>query len=122
MKAAPVSGDMLVKLALGALAVGLAWYTIRKAKNAVSDAVSQLGDWTGNKLQYLNPMNDQNIVYSGVNSVGGYLAGDTSGSWTLGGAIYDAFHDDPFAPPKPPTLPLVDPRKPPVYDYTPGIY
>jgi len=38
----------------------------------------------------VNPLNDENIFYTGTNAVGAVLADDQD--WTLGGAIYDWTH------------------------------
>lgn len=41
----------------------------------------------------LDPADSRNLAYSGVNGIGRVLTGDAS--WTLGGGIYDFFHDVP---------------------------
>lgn len=38
----------------------------------------------------VNPINQDNIFYSGVNAVGGHISGDPS--WTLGGQIHEWFN------------------------------
>ncbi|GAA6152540.1 hypothetical protein [Pseudoteredinibacter isoporae] len=37
--------------------------------------------------QSINPINDQNIFYSGVNNLGAYVSGNPD--WNLGTSIYD---------------------------------
>lgn len=39
----------------------------------------------------IRPTSDQNVIYRGVNAVGGAVSGEGSG-WTLGGWIYDITH------------------------------
>jgi hypothetical protein len=39
MKVAPVSGDMLIKLAIGAAVVGVAWWAVRRGQQSVADAI-----------------------------------------------------------------------------------
>ena len=71
--------------ALAVVALVTVAYLGRKAGQgaaAVADAV--------------NPLNPGNLAYSGVNAVGGALAGDNGrnadGSWTFGGWLYDVTH------------------------------
>lgn len=37
-----------------------------------------------------NPTSDNNLIYRGVNTVGGWLGGDSN--WSLGSKIYDWWH------------------------------
>ncbi len=39
----------------------------------------------------IRPTSDQNLIYRGVNAVGGAVSGEGS-AWTLGGWIYDITH------------------------------
>jgi len=40
--------------------------------------------------QAVNPINDENIFYTGVNAIGGYISGEDN--WNLGAKIYDWTH------------------------------
>lgn len=96
MKIAPVSADLLIKLALGAAAVGVVYFSYKKLTGAAGEAFDAA---TGFASTTLNPASDQNLIYKGVNAVGAAATGDTSGGWSLGGWIYDITHPDPMAPP-----------------------
>lgn len=71
------SGLMLAAVGV----VGLIAWTVYKKAGAVGDAVKKAAP-------YLNPASDQNLIYSGINAVGGAITQDDY--WTLGGAVYDA--------------------------------
>jgi len=58
----------------GIIAVGALWYLKKKAGD-VADAV--------------NPLNNDNVFYTGYNSVGQVVYDDPH--WSLGGYIYDLF-------------------------------
>lgn len=60
-------------------------YALWKAKQGV-EAVADFA------ARDLNPASSENLVYRGVNAVGGAIAGDDS--WSLGSAIYDWLHPD----------------------------
>lgn len=105
MKFAPISADLLLKLALIAGGIGLAVYLVRRASGAVSGAVDtvvagaqQVADAV---ITGVNPTNPQNWAYSGSNAVGAAVVSDTGpgrnadGSWTVGGWLYDVTHPDP---------------------------
>lgn len=90
MKIAPVSGDLLVKVGVGVAVLGLAAYLLYRAKRAVGEA-----------LPYINPIDRDNVAYTGVNAVGGVLVTDPAGpgknadgSWSLGAWAYDVLHGD----------------------------
>lgn len=106
MKTAPVSGDMLLQLALLAAGVGLVWYLYRQtagklssAADAVSETVGDLVDAAGEVADAVivgvNPSDPGNWVNQGVGAVGSALVSDTGpgrnadGSWTVGGWLYD---------------------------------
>lgn len=98
MKVSPVSADMLIKLALGAVAVGVVWYGYKKISGAAGAAVGSVVETVSEVASTsLNPASDQNLIYRGINAVGGAAAG--SDSWSLGSWIYDLTHSDPLAPP-----------------------
>lgn len=142
MKIAPISADLLVKLALVALVVGGGVYVARRvwgslpslpglpdvgawvdsASNFVGDTAAAAGeqynsanDWArevhdewrdgiGMGVDYsvrqvqtsLNPGSSQNLIYRGVNAVGGSVTG--SKDFSLGSWIYDLVNPAPAAP------------------------
>lgn len=94
MKIAPVSADLLIKLALvagGLLAVA---YVVRKASTAASDAAGAAWDATSQAVRdgawAVTPWNNNNAIYQGVNSA---LFPD--GSETLGTWLYNVTHPEP---------------------------
>lgn len=77
-------------LAAGA---GLAYLLIlsaRAAKSTAQSAVQYAGESLSSLGNAINPVNQDNIFYGGVNAVGGKLTGDSD--FTLGGWIYDKTH------------------------------
>jgi hypothetical protein len=71
-------------VAIGIVGVLIIGYLVKeKAAKAIPDAAKAVG-------QAINPINDQNIFYTGVNAVGGYVSGKDN--WNLGSAIYDWTH------------------------------
>jgi hypothetical protein len=127
MKVAPVSADLLIRLALVAAGLGLAYYAWRKASGVVEDAFSTALDAAstaaGNVADAIivgtNPVNPDNWANRAATAIGDTLVSDTGpgrnadGSWTLGGAAFDLLNpgwsdnlsgltaiDDP-APPRP---------------------
>lgn len=102
MKIAPVSGDMLLKVAAGAVLVGGLVYLVTKITGAASGAVGSVVDSvTEAASTTFNPASDQNFIYESVNWVGGSISGSKPGEWSLGTWIYDITHDDPLTlPPK----------------------
>ena len=74
------------------IGVGVVWYASKVAAKGVQTSVSAV-------LDAINPISAGNIVYQGVNSVGGVIAG--SPTYSVGSAIYEATHPsepDPTAP------------------------
>lgn len=65
-------------------------YVLYRAVPKVAAAATAVGN-------AVNPLNNENVFATSVNKVGGILAGDTSGSWSLGSWIYDLTHADPLA-------------------------
>ena len=63
---------------IGAGVVGMAYF-----KNKALETVGDIGT-------AVNPTNNENIFYTGVNGVGTALTGDKN--FSLGGWIYDATH------------------------------
>ncbi|MCZ2495723.1 hypothetical protein GN316_03030 [Xylophilus sp. Kf1] len=97
-------------LAIGTVLIAgyVVWRVSRAASGAASaigetiaNAGYQLWDTAGNVASAVNPTNPNNVIYSGVNSVGGAVTGTKD--WSLGSAIYDWMHPEEaamFAPPK----------------------
>lgn len=105
MTRAPVSGDMMVKLALAAAAVGLVYFGYRKLSGvagAAGDALAAAGETAINVVSTtLNPASTENAIYKGTNAIGGSLVTDPAGpgknadgSWSLGGWFYDVTHPE----------------------------
>lgn len=69
-------------LAIGAVGAIGVYYTQKK----LAETASGVG-------QAINPINQDNIFYSGVNAMGKKITG--SQSWTLGGAIYEVVNGTP---------------------------
>lgn len=110
MKVTPVSADLLIKIALGALVVGGLIYAVAKAKKAVTDTVNHTAGaaWNGvvSTLNQVNPLNNDNIIYQTANTITG-----GSKDNPLGGRIYDAgqaVHD--FVFPKTPSITYAQPE------------
>lgn len=55
-------------------------------------AVPKVAAAVGDAAQAVNPLNHDNVIAGAANKVGGIIAGDESGNWTLGGWIYDLTH------------------------------
>lgn len=98
MQAAPISGDMRVKLAMGAAVLLVAYLLVKKIGSGLSaagDAAANVADAVGTAI---NPANPDNLVNSGVNALGNAVVSSTGpgrnadGSWTLGGSVYDVTH------------------------------
>lgn len=99
MKVAPVSADLLIKLAMTAAVVGVVYYGYKKLSGAAGEALGNAASTiTETVTTTLNPASDKNIIYKGVNAVGGAVSG--SDSWSLGSWIYDITHpEESTAPP-----------------------
>lgn len=103
MRVAPVSADLLIRLALVAAGVGLAYYLWRRTTSAVGDAVGDAFDAAGAAVSDVadaiivgtNPANPDNWVNQGATAIGGALVDadgpgrNADGSWTVGGWLYD---------------------------------
>jgi len=88
------------------LAVGtvlIAGYVVWRVSRAASSAATAIGDtltnagyqlWdtAGNVATAVNPTNPNNVIYGGVNAVGGAVTGTKD--WSLGSALYDWFHPE----------------------------
>lgn len=88
MKIAPVSADLLIKLALASAAVGLLWYVGTKIASAGQGAITAAGQ----ALQLVNPASTENVAYQTANTVTEAITGDSS----FGGWLYSVTHPDPM--------------------------
>ena len=96
MRVAPVSADLLVKIGLGIVAIGAAWYVLHQA----SAAGSGIATAVSNAVDKVNPTNPENVAYQTANAMGGEIVGpepdapgrNADGSWSLGAWIYDVTH------------------------------
>lgn len=80
MKVAPVSTDLLIKLGLGVLVLGVVWYGLNKAANVGGQLATQVND-------ALNPTSNNNVAYQTAN----WATGGTSDQ-SIGTRLYDFFH------------------------------
>lgn len=103
MRIAPVSGDLLVKLTLVAVAVGVLAYGTRKAVQAVQsvnpigtvrDVLYGTADYFGNVWDsgVINPASTNNAIYTGINDVFWPDQSESLGTW-----LYGVFNPDPMA-------------------------
>lgn len=112
MKIGAVSGDLVVKLALLAGAIGLAWYVYRQTAGRLSsaadsvtetvrDLVNSASEVADSVIVGVDPTNPSNWINQGVSAIGGAVVSDTGpgrsadGSWSVGAWLYDVTHDDP---------------------------
>jgi len=101
MKVAPVSADLLVKLAIAG-AVGLAiYYALKKAGDGLSAVSDSVGEVVDAVVTSVNPNSSENLVYKSTAAVGSMLVTDPNGpgknadgSWSLGGWFYDITHPE----------------------------
>lgn len=98
MKIAPVSGDMVIKLGLGLLALGgvaMVIYTVKSQASAAAGAVSNFAEQAAATI---NPSSRDNFVYSGFNGIAATVAPangpgyNADGTWSLGAWLYDIQH------------------------------
>jgi hypothetical protein len=96
-----VTSDTAVKLAaVGGGLLLIAWVINRGASAAsgvldsagaaFSNGVSSAADFVGTRL---NPASDQNLMYGGVNAVGGAITGTSD--FSLGSWLYDVINPEP---------------------------
>lgn len=104
MQVAPVSGDMLVKLALGVAVIGAAVWAVRSMRAALGDAADAAAEWAENTTQagleqattdstslgaivaYGGPLNPFGRLVPGMRAVYDWATGPSSsggatGSW-----------------------------------------
>lgn len=94
MRVAPVSADLLIKLALLGIGVGVAVWAVRRMSDAVSGAVDSAwgqldaaAQWVRDGTKYINPASPDNLIYSGLNNNQWPDGSNTWGSW-----LYDEIH------------------------------
>lgn len=81
MRVGAVSGDLVIKLAMGAAVVVAGLYLVKRARQAIPDLAG-----------YVNPLNPENVANQAVNEAVTAVVGYPE---TLGGAVYDLFHRNP---------------------------
>ena len=81
MKVTPVSADMLLKIGLAVVGVGVAVWAVNRVTNAASDAAGAAWDWAGTNL---NPWSRENVAYQTVNNAIWPDGGETVGTWAQG--------------------------------------
>lgn len=102
MKIAPVSADLVIKLALIAGGIGLAWYVYKRTAGAAlaagTRAIEVAGEVADAVIVGTNPINPANWVNRGVSAAGGAIVSDTGpgrnadGSWNPGAWLFDITH------------------------------
>ena len=98
VKLGTVSPDPLIKLALVAGAIGLAYYAYKQASGAAGAVARQLGEVADAVIVGTNPANPENYVNRAVSAVGSAIVSDTGpgrnadNSWTVGAWAYDVLH------------------------------
>lgn len=91
MKLAPVSGDLVVKLALGGAALLALVYAAKRVRDSLPSI--SVPDWST-----FDPTSDQNALYQATNGV---ISAGVGYDETLGGWLYDITHRDPTKDPLP---------------------
>jgi hypothetical protein len=83
MKIAPVSADLLIKLTLVAVAVGVVIYGVRKVTGAAGEAAGKMWDTATDAAYSVAPWNNDNVIAATVNSGVQAVTGtdDTLGTW-----------------------------------------
>lgn len=104
MRVAPVSGDLLVKLALGAAVIGAAVWAAKRAAAAVPTlpSLQDIMNAADNAAAYVTPWNPDNLANSTVNAG---VSAATGREETLGGWLHDLTQPDPMASPAPAPAP-----------------
>lgn len=106
MKMAPVSADLVIKLALAGGVLLAVWYLLSKASGVASGAATAVG----NALNTVNPLNNDNVIYQTANTVTGGTP-----DLPLGVRIYNFFHPDEALqnqPAIPVNFGVMDPNQP----------
>lgn len=86
MKIAPISGDLLVKLGIGAAVVGVGVYAVRKAWGALptpAGFVGAIGDKVAAAADAINPLNHDNVFAQAADAAVTAAAGyeESAGGW-----------------------------------------
>lgn len=89
MRATPVSGDLVVKLAITAICATLGVWAVRR----IAARASTVGAAVGNGLQAVNPTNPDNVIYQGANTVFRAVTGNEVD--TIGTAMHGVFNPPP---------------------------
>lgn len=95
---APVKLNATAVLAL--VGIGVAAYAVYRGTQAAGKIAGAVGQGLTDAAYAVSPLNHDNILSKGVNSVGGAIVSDTGpgrnadGSWTLGGWFYDVTNPD----------------------------
>lgn len=89
-----VSGDLMVKLGVGAVLLVLGYVAVRKVGGVATAAA-------GAVLEGINPASTNNVIYRGTNWIGNNVVTNpegpgknADGSWSLGGFLYDITHPE----------------------------
>ncbi len=88
MKATAVSGDLLVKIGIGAGLIVIAYVLLKRTGGVAAQVAEKVG-------AAVNPANPDNIVNQGVSAAGAAVTGNKN--WTLGTWLYDVFNGDELA-------------------------
>lgn len=105
MRVAPVSADLLIKLAIAAGVAAAAWYAYRRVADAMPTLPSaatlaeKVASAASATADAVNPASPTNLVNRAVTATGQAVTKDSG--WTLGGWLYDITHADPLAPKNP---------------------
>lgn len=65
-------------------------YLVSKVGETAGKAVDYVADAAQAAAPYVNPASNQNVIYTGINGIGGAVSGEEN--WTLGGWLYDVTH------------------------------
>ena len=83
-----------VLVGVGLLVGGLVlWRASRVAGAVTGEAWEGVKDGAATVGGWVNPTADTNLIYRGINAVGGAVAGEKD--WSLGGAVYDWANPEP---------------------------
>ncbi len=91
-----VSGDLLVKLAVGAAVIGAAVWAARRVSDSAGSVAAAWWNTATDAAWSLSPTNPNNVLAQGANSA---VSAATGRPDTLGGWVYDATHRDPTKDP-----------------------
>ena len=88
------AGKAGLVIGAGVVAFVVVWLVARQAKAAGGALVDAAGDAAAAVGRSVNPASDQNLIYRGVNAVGGAVTGD--GDFSLGSWLYDVMNPEPL--------------------------